>query len=63
MAEWIDLKSIFLVYDSIVKWGHLEHFDPNSANTILPTNTMGSSGTLRTKLNKHNFLYQYYGVI
>ena len=31
---------------SSVKWGHLAHLDPNSTNTILPTNPMGSSSTL-----------------
>ena len=31
---------------SSVKWGHLGSLDPSSANTILSTNLMGSSGTL-----------------
>ena len=49
------------MHNSSVKWGHLENLDPNSANTILSTNPMGSSSPLWTKLNKHNFLYQSYG--
>ena len=36
----------FTLRMSSVKWGHLGHLDPNSANTILSTNPMGSSGTL-----------------
>ena len=31
---------------SSVKWGHLAHLDPNSTNTILSTNPMGSSSPL-----------------
>ena len=42
-----DKKIITLrLNNSRVKWGHLGHLDPNSTNTILSTNTMGSSGTL-----------------
>ena len=39
------MKSDKMPYSS-VKWGLLGHFDPNSTNTILSTNPMGSSGTL-----------------
>ena len=42
-------SSRFLVSEdtfSSVKWGHLAHLDPDSANTISPTNPVGSSNTL-----------------
>ena len=45
--KWLkDKKStINLKNNSSVKWSHLAHLDLNSTNTILSTNTMGSSGT------------------
>ena len=36
----------FYVLISSVKWGHLENLDPNSTNTIVSTNPMGSSSPL-----------------
>ena len=39
-------NKIKAVIISSVKWGHLAHLDPNSTNTILSTNPMGSSSPL-----------------
>ena len=36
----------FCLCISSVKWDHMGNFDPNSTNTISPTNPVGSSGTL-----------------
>ena len=35
-----------IMKESSVKWGHLAHLDPNSTNTILSTNPVGSSNPL-----------------
>ena len=41
------IKKLFSsMRNSSVKWSHLANLDPNSTNTILPTNTMESSSTL-----------------
>ena len=42
----LNKTTFHLLHNSSVKWGHLENLDPNSTNTILSTNPMGSSSTL-----------------
>ena len=42
----INDSCVFYILISSVKWGHLENLDPNSTNTILSTNPMGSSSPL-----------------
>ena len=45
----------FYILISSVKWGHLEHLDPNSTNTIFSTNPMGHLAHFEPDSIFHNY--------